>query len=269
MKRCVLFALLLSLALTGCAHRTEAPSQQSSFAVTVLKTGKSDAIFVACDGQSMLIDTAEQDDTDKLKKHARQSGISPQILVLTHLDKDHVGGAAAAVDAFAPRVVYQAAYTTDSAEYTAFRSACDAGGIAPVALRQVTEFALGSAKVRLLPAARTDYADKNDYSVMITVQYGDTSFLFAGDALEERLNEFLQAEAAHFDVVKIPHHGRLGSYAKQFVAATTPKIAVITCSDKNPPSDTVLSYLKDSEVYLTADGTVTLTSDGTTVTVNQ
>lgn len=284
LKQAALAALLaLACGLAACAPGEGASSDAVSGAensgapleeitVTVFKTGKADCILLELDGASVLIDTAEKGDGEEIAEELQARDISRlDLVLLTHLDKDHIGGAPDILENFEVGQLVQADYDEDSKQYTAYQEAAEAAGVTPVRLKEPLELELGGAKLTLTPGANPPYMDDNDYSILTEMAYGANRFLFAGDAEELRLSEFLASSPGTYDFLKVPHHGRYNTKTAVFLSQVQPKIAVITCSDKNPAEEETLAVLErlGTQVYLTTDGTVTLRSDGQTLSAQQ
>ena len=113
--------------------------------------------------------------------------------------------------------------------------------------------------------------ETNDASVVGRLTYGDTSFLFTGDApikIEEYLT-MLDVRSLDADVLKVGHHGSKTSTGNRFVGAVSPRYAVISAGKDNSyghPHQEVLEVLAahDLEVLVTAqEGTIVFESDGT------
>jgi competence protein ComEC len=80
--------------------------------------------------------------------------------------------------------------------------------------------------------------DANNDSVVIRVDFGKASFLFTGDLEKEGIDSMLtsyEADLGAFDVdvLKVGHHGSYNATTAAFVAAITPKIAIIQAGDSN------------------------------------
>ena len=90
MKKTILILLTLCLLLlcAGAAHAQE-------LRVDFYNVGKADAMLITTpQGQRILIDTATNAEGKKLAKRLVQEGIETiDLLIITHFDKDHVGGA--------------------------------------------------------------------------------------------------------------------------------------------------------------------------------
>ena len=128
-------------------------------------------------------------------------------------------------------------------------------------------------KVTVFSPTKDYYEDLNNYSPIIKIQYGKTSFLFTGDAQKDVEKEIIASnEDIGADVLKIGHHGSSTSTTKEFLNKVHPSIGLISVgSDNNydhPNMDT-LKRLKDNnvQIYRTdKQGTVILSSDGSTIT---
>ena len=85
--------LLLSAFLcVSCKNR----QTLSALTATFLKVGKADAAVLTCGNRTLVIDTGEPDDGAQLVRFLQNAGAaSVDALIITHFDRDHVGGAAA------------------------------------------------------------------------------------------------------------------------------------------------------------------------------
>ncbi len=263
-----LVTLLCLVALSGC--QTEVGE---GLTVTVLDVGKADCIVVQeMAGGTLIVDTGTEESADTMLSFLDRQGIEKvDLLILTHMDKDHIGGAAALLEAMPVERVLQANYDKDSDESAAYYAALAQAERTPERLSQTTELSLGKAEIRVIPGRQDTYEQSNDYSLMTELQYGTRRFLFAGDAERERLQEYLDETPQQFDFLKVPHHGGKEKNSALFFAAVSPAYAVITCSQEEPADEEVLALLKQTgaRVYQTVDGTVTARCDGRGLAVQQ
>ena len=298
MKRRLTRLLLLSavlLLISGCTGQNNSSSDDTSssstppngssssvsthpsvtlgeLTVIVFQTGKSDCILIETEAGAALIDTADKGDGKDLVEELEKRNIRQlEFLLLTHLDKDHIGGAARILESIPVKQLIQADYDEDSGQYEIYREACSQLGLTPLRLREEMALTLGGASLTLTPGAHPPYDQDNDYSIITAMTYGEVSFLFAGDAEKERLSEFLSAGGAPADFLKVPHHGRYNGLSAAFLDAVRPRWAVITCSEKEPPEEELLALLRamDTEILLTSAGRVTAVTDGKTLSVAQ
>ncbi len=268
-QKILLGALTFCLLFCGC---TAQKASSRGVTVTVMDIGKADAILIESGEHAVLIDTGEAEDGEEIAQCLTNRGIrSLDALILTHLDKDHIGGAPSVLAQVTVGALIQANYEENSAAASALAQACAQANATPHKLLAETTLSLGDAQLRLLPAEQARYEEDNDYSIIAELTCGTRRFLFAGDATELRLREYLAQRPGAFDFLKVPHHGRLEDCSQAFFAAVSPRYAVITCSKKKQPDAQVLALLAQcgAEVFLTSNGTVTAVCDGNSLSVTQ
>ena len=267
MKRqlCVLMALCVLLC-GGCA----ADIDVDGLTVVFFDVGKADATLIYDGEMAVLIDAGENGDGKALAAAIRARGIGRlDLLIITHFDKDHVGGADKILENIEVARVLEPDYDKDSKQYRQYREALEVAGLKAEALTANTAFTLGGCSFAIDVANKADYGEdeENDFSLVVRLTHGNVRFLFAGDAENARLAELLDEGDLASDVLKVPHHGRYADLSAAFFAAVSPQYAVIT-SDEDGPEDpeTVLALqAAGAEVLLTRTGTVELASDGKSV----
>ena len=136
-----------------------------------------------------------------------------------------------------------------------------------------TVWPLGSATVTMLGPV-TQYSETNNTSLVLRIDYGNTSFLLTGD-MENTAETDLVNSGANLkaDVLQVGHHGSSTSTGYLFLNAVLPEMGVISCGAGNKyghPHEETLSILWDAkvDVYRTdLQGTITIGSDGQNFTV--
>ena len=260
---------------TSSAAQAVSESQSlDTLTVRFVDVGQGDGTIVECpDGKTMLIDAGR----DSMAAVAMNATLSAdgrsQIdwLVATHPDADHIGGLPAVISANTVGSVWVPDCNHDTETYTAFLQAVSDKGLSIDAAARGKTIATGdNYKAEILwPNAGATFDDTNDYSAVIKVTYGKTSFLFTGDATKDDL---LKADCGDIDVLKVAHHGSDTGTSSALLTALTPKISVISYGLDNTyghPTQAVLDALAASgaAVYGTgAQGMITVTSDGIDVT---
>ena len=133
LSRLLIFVLLLSL--SGCG-RSDADA--NSMTVLYLDVGKADCTILTDGAHTVLIDCAETDDGEKILAALRENRISQiDLLIVTHFDKDHIGGAPEVLSSFSVLRVIEPDYEPENPEaeaYTAYREALELAGITPEAI---------------------------------------------------------------------------------------------------------------------------------------
>jgi competence protein ComEC len=112
---------------------------------------------------------------------------------------------------------------------------------------------------------RAPWRVRNDDSVVLRLRYGESSFLLAGDIERGAEDALAQPLAA---VLKVPHHGSRSSSSPGFVAAVSPRVALLSAGHRNrhghPHPEVVDRYQRQGIELLRTDvhGTITVCSDG-------
>lgn len=249
----------------------------SHLQMVIFKVGKADAILLSSEGKNILIDTGEEDDGEELLHYMQEKDIHKiDAMILTHFDKDHIGGADIILDNMEVVHVYQPDYDSDSEQFMEYDNSVKNNNVTVETLSSPVNFTCGGMKAAIYPPLKKNYEQENDFSLVISIAYGEKRFLFAGDAETQRLKELVSEEQeidgglAH-SFLKIPHHGREEKELSSFLTMVVPEYAVITCSAKNPPDEEVLALLKERQikVFLTSDGNVYGDCDGKKITIWQ
>lgn len=279
----VLLATLILLLLTGCsldskpdsshaAQNTSLAPCENELKVYCFSAGKADAQLIYTKDHAVLIDCGEKGFGKEITAFMEDIGVtSLDYLIITHFDKDHVGGAAKVIRSVEVKNVLQSNCPKDSEEYSEYLAQLSESGITAQTVTEDTAFTAGDISFTVNAPDRDTYEDdpSNNSSLITAVEYGESRLLFAGDAQEDRLKEFTAENTTDYDYLKVPYHGSRIKGMKDFLESTKPKIAVITCSDDEPESKKTVSQLEAQgcEIYLTREAPVAVKSDGETLTV--
>lgn len=260
------------------AEPVETLEEEKLFEAVFLKIGKADAIILRCGDETMVIDSGEDEDGQEVLDYlAKESVPKVNVLLITHFDKDHVGGADTVVRGIEVERVLQPAYEGTAKAYSEYMQALEEEGISPENVEETLYFDLGGASVMVEPPASYEIPDgddeyDNDFSLIITVEYGAGRFVLTGDIEKKRIREWLaQGDVKPCDVLKVPHHGHYTSALDEMFAALSPQYAVICDSSKNPADGRTLDLLAkySVETLETKDGDITIFCDGEQVWAQQ
>lgn len=283
-RKTFITALLLLLGAAACVPyflRGEPPSVEERLdplQVTLLKIGKADAIVVQDNDETAVIDAGEEEDGEEVVAFLKDQGISRvDTLIITHFDKDHVGGADTLIEKLEIGQVLIPDYQGDSTDYSDFLSAMEQKEITPQALTESVEFKLGEANVLVepplsyeIPEGEAEY--DNNFSLITTITHGGNRLLFTGDIEKQRIREWLaKGNAGKCNFLKVPHHGVYNKALPELMDAVSPECAVICDSEKNPAEAKTLELLRQvqAQVLETRNGDVTVISDGCDLKVSQ
>lgn len=215
--------------------------------------GQGSAVLVRTARHTLLYDTgprySEQSDAGErvLVPLLRSLGETPDLLLLSHRDDDHTGGAASVLAAY-PQTDVMASITPGSDPAgVAVRRRCIAGD------RWVWD---GVAFEVLHPsaAAAASARSTNAMSCVVRVQARSVAALLMGD-LEAAQEKALVASGAELqsDVLLVPHHGSKTSSSEALIAAVAPRVALIQAGYRNRfghPAQPVLARYVAADIAL-------------------
>lgn len=244
--------------------------------VHFIDVGQGDSILIEADNSAMLIDAGENNKGSVVVDYLKSQEIKElYYLIGTHPHSDHIGGLDTVLNSFPVKklIMPEISHTTET-----FEDVLDAAAKNELTITKPvvgTIYHLGPATFTILAPNSSSYEELNDYSIVLKLTYGDTSFLFTGDAgvasEEEMLANGIDLSA---DVIKIGHHGSVTSSSKEFLDAVNPAYAMICVGKENeyghPQSETLKALMdRGIKIYRTdAQGTVVFTSDGKNISVN-
>ena len=242
----------------------------AEFEIHYLDVGQGDSAIILCDGESMIIDGGPVSASSLLYSYIRNTLqlAEVNIVVATHPHDDHIGGIPAILNAAPVGVILSPVAAWDSSTFSSVIKYANLQGC-PITVPSVGDvYTIGSADVTIIscwPEAWT----VNDMSIILRVDYGDTSFLFTGDA--EVMAEYVSIDSGLLlkaDVLKVGHHGSHSSSCLEFLKAVSPKAAVISCGADNtyghPHMETLnnLNSVKAEVLRTDIYGTIICRSDG-------
>lgn len=278
MKR-LLACLLLCLLLSGCMIVSfeepvqELPAGTEGLEVHYLDVGQADCILLQCDGENMLIDGGNVEDSDLVVAYLLEQEVSTlHYVVNTHAHEDHVGGLPGVLAVFETKNVWCPVTEYSSKCFRDFAKYADQQYLELICPEPGTEVSLGGATVTVLGPVKDDY-DTNNSSIVLRVDYGVTSFLFTGDAETQAENDILETGMdVSATVLKVGHHGSDTSSGYRWLREVGAEYAVIQVGAGNTydhPHEVILSRLRDADmtVYRTdLQGHIICRSDGQAVT---
>lgn len=248
-----------------------------------LRTGESDSILLRMDDTVVLVDTADSDDYSALKAKLSGYGITTiDHLIITHFDNDHIGSAAGVIKDFNVTHIYAPDYVRDSGLYRNMMSAIEEKGEGTT-LHRVTEDVeihldygrLWLNPTHLYPSGEVlghdspDAAvEENNFSLITSVYFGETSMLLLGDAEADRMAEFnalfAEGEYPAYTLVKTPHHGSYDKHLGASLSAVRPRYCVVCTDIEDKVEAGLVTSMRASgaAAYYTYNGEITFSTDG-------
>lgn len=277
-----LIITFILLSLSACTIEidfgdAELPNYSGLLQVTFIDTGQSDCIFIKTPGdKTMLIDAGNNDDGDIIIDYINGQGVDKlDVVVGTHPHEDHIGAMDDVIYAFDIGKIYMPKVIHTTKTYRDVLEAIQSKNLKITAAKGGMKFTLDDGVEAEIFAPNSDkYDDLNNYSVVVKLTYGQTSFLFTGDAEGLSEQEMLQkGYRLSANVLKVGHHGSNTSTTGEFLSAVSPKYAVICVGEGNSyghPHREVIGRLEEAkvQVYTTMEyGNIIMTSDGHTIEV--
>lgn len=254
-------ALAVPLGITVGGPLVGTASRPTSWDVAACDIGQGDAVLVRSGDATALIDTGP--DPAALDRCLRLLGIGRiDLLVVTHWDADHAGGAGA-VAGRVDTVIHGPLDGERSDRVLRTLTRAGADSVEAVAGHRG---ALGEARWRVLwPRPRA--APGNDASVVIDLETPGFRAVFLGDLGEESQASMLRSvDLGHADLVKVAHHGSADQSEPLYrkLGATVGVIGVGAENGYGHPTDRLLALLAragTSAVRTDRSGTLVLTAE--------
>ncbi|MBR3422803.1 MAG: MBL fold metallo-hydrolase [Ruminococcus sp.] len=246
------------------------PAEVSGLEVTFLDVGKADSMVLLTENSTVIIDCGERGDGKQivnfLKERERET---VDYLILTHYDKDHVGGAGKVVKDLDVKNILGPDHNQLSDEVDKYIAAMREKDITPQLVTEDISFELDGVQYTVDAPDKTNYGpnDDNDFSLVTKAVHGDNTLIFAGDAMEARLGEVMGI--GDCDLLKVPYHGRKIANLGDFLDEVKPEYAVV-CTSKEEFAGTVQKQLNKRGIKFWStcfNGRVTAVSDGKEITV--
>jgi competence protein ComEC len=269
-------ALVLLAALLGGGWRLHSRSADlpppSGLRITFLDVGQGDAALLQAPGGAVLVDEGppEADVAEQLRKLGVK-GLS--LVVLTHPQRDHVGGAARVLERFPVGVVLDPAVPNQNVEERSALAVARRHAVRVVAARAGQGFRIGKLRLRILwpDDAGLPGDDPNNHAIVVLATYGQVDALLTADA-ESDVTGPLRVPPV--EILKVAHHGSGDPGLPSFLERIRPRIAVVSVGADNPyghpDPETVaaLESVPSLALYRTdRDGRVVVESDGERISV--
>jgi competence protein ComEC len=245
----------------------------SGLRISFLDVGQGDGILVQVPEGSVLVDQGPPE--AHVGDLVRSLGVHRlDLLVLTHPERDHVGGAADVLRGtrvavlLDPRQPSPSSYEREALDVAADRSV-------PVRVARAGQvYRLGRLVLRVVWPDRPGLPgqDPNEHAIVLVATYGSVDALLAADA-ESVVTGHLRLPPV--EILKIAHHGSADDGLPALLDRLRPQVAVISVGAGNdyghpaPSTLAALAELPSLRVFRTdRDGTVTVESDGSRIEVH-
>ena len=262
--------------------------------IHMIDVEQADSILIMVPGCTLLFDAGDDKDAAEIIDYLDRLGITRlDYVIFTHADHDHIGGGQKIVETYEIGKVFIEPHHESVKETNTFanlRAAIIDKGIEIIDPVEETTYSLGENGdliMKVLGPVK-DYKDKNDDSIVMRLDFGETSLLMMGDAGKDAELDLIEKygrseldliegrSELDCDILKVGHHGSNTSSCKEFLQEVTPEYALISSNprgnDFGHPHAVTISALErvGAEIYRTDTlGDIVLITDGETITVKE
>jgi competence protein ComEC len=274
-RSAVLAGVVLALVVAWRSAPTgDPPPPPAGLRLTVLDVGQGDAILLQVAEGAVLVDQGppEGEVADQLDELGVERLTA---LVLTHPQRDHVGGAAEVLERVDVETILDSGIREPSADWSAAFAVARRDRVRVVTARAGQRFRVGRLRLAMLwpDGPAPPGADPNDHAIVIVASYGDVDALLTADA---EGNVTVPLRPPPVEILKVAHHGSADERLPALLKLLRPELALVSVGSGNdyghpaPSTTAALESFPGLEVYRTdRDGRVTVETDGERIFVSE
>ena len=249
-----------------------------------LDVGQGDGIYLkASDGTNMMVDggstTVKEVGKNRIASFLKaECHASIDYWFLTHGDEDHISGAREILQNEKLGVEIEnivLPYMKETDEHlNEIIQLAKKRDVDVIRIKKNDLLILGDTHIKCLhPSTSVSSDDTNDYSIVLSVDYGEFSELLTGDltSIQEE-----HVEVPHkYSVLKVGHHGSKYSSSEEFLEKVNPKIGILSSGKGNRyghPTPEVMERLRSigcKNIRTDKSGAISICSDGNNIEIDE
>lgn len=267
------FSLLISLLVTSYVFVKEdrrglADEADPVYTYFYKTQTDADCILIKQGDANILIDTGEESDAKGIVKFLKEKDVEViNFLILSHYDKDHIGGVSGILENFKIEKIIEPYYSGENDNIRIMNSKFKDLDIATLYPTHNRRFDIGGISIFVYPPLEKRYANDNNYSIATLIVHKNVKMLFPGDALYKRINELLEINwVSDINLLKIPYHGRQVENSELLIKTISPEFAVITAEMADQSIKDACNEI-GADIFYTRKENVQFISDGQVLNV--
>ena len=236
--------------------------------VIFFDVGQGDSIFIETPNKhQILIDggPSSSNIANKLSSFMPFWDKTIDLIVLTHLESDHVSGLFEILDNYIVENILWSGEYKESEKSKIWKEMIEKENANIYISNSLDQIIMNDVHLKII---KTDgeITNTNDSSVITKLLYRDNSFLFTGD-ISSKIEKEIIIQDIQSDIIKIPHHGSKYSSSEEFIKKVSPLLAVIQVGKNSygHPTDEVLTRLSNFGIKVLRndlDGDIQIVSNG-------
>jgi len=236
--------------------------------VIFFDVGQGDSIFIETPNKhQILIDggPSSSNIANKLSSFMPFWDKTIDLIVLTHLESDHVSGLFEILDNYIVENILWSGEYSESEKSKIWKEMIEKENANIYISNSLDQIILNDVYLKIIKV-NGEITNTNDSSVITKLSYRDNSFLFTGD-ISSKVEKEIISQDIQSDIIKIPHHGSKYSSSEEFIKKVSPLLAVIQVGKNSygHPTDEVLTRLSNFGIKVLRndlDGDIQIVSNG-------
>lgn len=256
MRRLIVCFLCVGMLLCAFGCR-RAADESPKWELICLDVGQGHCTLLRTPDGDVLVDAGPESAQNDLRHRLKSLGVTElKLMILTHPDEDHIGGADGILENFAVGEICTNGATGETDSYGRLVETARRMNVPMRAIHTAEGFTVGGAHISVLWSPMSEEISTNDASMVLLIRCNDFGALLMGDVsmdVEQVLIDEYGEAHLQTDVLIVGHHGANTSTSEELLETAQPQYAVISCGAGNVyghPDGRTLARLEKSEAEI-------------------